>query len=512
MWPFKKPTIAVDAQVIPTRPAWAGDSLQNFMTGMGTMSDKTSYSRYMPEVGIDRMTADSLFRSSWLGKRIVTTVADDMVRKWRTVMWDGSQDEDGVFDITREEDRLQVRKRVHSCIKWSRHYGGSLMIMVVKNQSRREQLEEPIDVEKVKKGDLQNLIVYDRWRVYGTPPDKRDYQAEAATFVPYLNQQFGDPNFGFPEFYYLADTSAKIHHSRCIRFNGEELPWTEWTKNAMWDDSIYKTGLRAITSYDELMSACRNLVTKASIDIFSASDLADTLSTNDGTKRAQIRYQALAMMMSVYGIAIIDKDKESFDRKPLTFAGLKDLCDRFALDISGAYDIPLVRLFGMAPGGLNSDGESNLINYENHVAAKQVSDISPQLAQLDQVVVRSALDYMPDDYRSAWNPLRQMTEAQLSQIGYQDAQRDALYLDRSVITREAAATELRASGKMPNLTQDVVDAAKKQDADAGKAAEVAAKKAAEPTPPTVIAPEAKTTGEESNLLPIKGKAKERAAV
>lgn len=487
----KRPADLVDPEpelvLSPTNRALvASDGLMNFVTGMGTSSDATTHSRYMPEVGLDRQQCDSLARSSWLGAKVRDCIVDDMVSEWRKPMWDGSQDDDGVFDIEKEEQRLQVPKRVHSGAKWGRHYGGNIMVMVIKGQTTRQQMAEPLDVEKVKKGDLINLVNYDRWRVYATPPDKRDYSKDASTFVPYLNQNFDDPNFGLPEFYYLSDTSLKVHQSRCIRFGGVELPWIEWQKNAMWDDSIYKVIARSLTAYDELMSACRQLVKKASCDVFGAEGLVEQLADADGTAAAQQRYQALAFMMSVYNIAVIDKDKENFDRKPLTFAGLRELADRFALDVAGAADVPLTRLFGQAPSGLNTDGDSQAKNYNKHIKARQVANLSPQMQQLDQVLVRSALGYMPDDYKSEWCPLNQLSETENAAIGYQNAQRDQLNVTNKITTREACAIELRS--KNPNLPKDIVDKAKAAD-------ELAAKQAA-------AVPEPSKPGEKS-AVPVK---------
>lgn len=478
MWPFKAKT-----QLQPAHPAishgrpetMALDSLVNFYTGMGTRRDQSQHSRYTPEVGIDRLTADSIFRSSWLGKRVITTIADDMTREWRIPIWDGSRDDDGVFDIQREETRLQVPKRVHSAIKWARMYGGCLIFMVTKDARTREDLERPLDVESVSKGDLVNLILYDRWRAWGMPPELRD-TSNPDLLVPYLNQTLDDPNFGFPEYYYLSDTMVKIHHSRCVRFEGEELSWYEWAKNAFWHDSVYKSIMRALTSYDTLMAGSSNLVTQANIDVMMAGGLVDALATQEGTDRVLKRYEMLNLMKSVFGLMVLDKDGEELKRQALSaLGGLRDVMDRFALDVSGAADVPVTRLFGQQPSGLNSDGESNLVNYEAHVKAKQAKDVTPQLNQLDQVLVRSALGRMPKDYRFEWNPLRQQSDGDKATNELKRAQRDKIYLDSKVATREAVAREVRASGAMPNFTDADVKAAKKADEDAAKMAEEMAK-------------------------------------
>jgi len=434
---------------------FAVDGISNLITGMGTESDKSYHTQYLQETGVDRTTCDAIFRSSWLARRVVTSIADDMCRKWRTVMWDGSNDDDGIFDIQREELRVALPKRVHSALKWARHYGGAIVVMIVKGQ---DDLAEPLNVERVKKGDLQSLVVYDRWRLYGAPPDKF-VGNNPHLLVPYLNQQLGDPNFGLPEYYYLADTSMRIHHTRCVRFDGEELPWTDWMRNAMWHDSVYRSLMVAIKNYDTLIAGCGHLVQEASVDILSAEGLTDILGDDKGQTAMAARYQLMSMMKSVHRMIVIDKDLEAYDRKPVSFGGLKDLLDRFAQDVAGAAEVPLTRLFGVSPGGLNATGEHDQQNYDDHVAAKQIEVMSPQLYQLDQVMVRSALGYMPDDYRFVWNPMRQMSEAEKADIGVKNATRDKTYLDAGVLTEGAVARELRATGTYPNMTEDDVNLA-----------------------------------------------------
>ena len=480
MWPFSKK--AIDAALVPVpQRTRVNDNLVNFVMGMGTSHDRTQHTQYTPQKFIDRMTADAIFGTSWLGKRIITTIADDMCREWRTHLWDGSQDDTkGIFGLQKEEERLQVPKRVHSALKFSRQFGGSIMVMFTKDAKTRDALAEPLDVERVKKGDLLNLVVYDRWRVAAMPPNSHASVENLDLLVPYLNQTMDNPNFGLPEHYYLADTSVAIHHSRCIRFDGEELSWYEWARNGMWHDSVYRSIMRAVTNYDTLMAGAASMVTQANIDILMAQDFADMLSTDDGTARAQQRYQLMNMMKSLFGMIVLDKDKEDFKRQPIgALTGVRELCDKFALDVSGAADVPLTRLFGMPPSGLNTDGESNLINYENHIHSRQKSNLSPQMLQLDQVLVRSALGRMPDDYQSTWNPLRQMTDAQKATIEKTRADRDAIYIDRKVVTREACAREIRANRSMPNFTdKDVRSAA---EADKKAAEQAAATPAGKPT-------------------------------
>ncbi|MGO9291466.1 MAG: anti-CBASS protein Acb1 family protein [Polyangia bacterium] len=461
---------AIDSPGTPGQynPFLALDGLANFVTGMGTTSDKTTHSRYMPGLPIDRITADSIFESSWSGKRLVVTPADDMVRKWRKIKWDGMDKgaaSKGLPAITAEEKRVQLKKRVHQCIQWSRLYGGCIGVMMIRGQANAAAMREPLDVERLGKDCLLGILVFDRWRVYGMPPDKvplvqGQTQVDASIVAPYLNQSLGDPNFGLPEFYFLADSAVQVHHSRCVRFNGVELPWYEWMRNALWDDSVYRATMSATKNYDSIVAGAGTLITEANQDVVSAEGLWDLLATDKGTGEVLKRYQLLNAMKGTTRLMVLDKDKETYTRNAAQFSGVAQILADSRTDLAGAYDMPMTRLFGQSPGGLGSNGDGEQQNWDDHIQSKQELDLGPQLEKIDQVLVRSALGYMPENFQSDFRPLRQMNELQASQMRLNKANADKIWFDMGVATEGLIARERSNDGSFETMEDDDVAMAK----------------------------------------------------
>jgi phage-related protein (TIGR01555 family) len=91
--------------------------------------------------------------------------------------------------------------------------------------------------------------------------------------------------------------------------------------------------------------------------------------------------------------------EEEWQRVQTNFSGLAELIREFMTIISGAArvgasPIPLSRLFGQSAGrglGARSGGEDDLTNYYDGVSAWQRNEVSPRMAMLDRVLVRSAL-------------------------------------------------------------------------------------------------------------------------
>lgn len=85
---------------------------------------------------------------------------------------------------------------------------------------------------------------------------------------------------------------------------------------------------------------------------------------------------------SVSKALIVDSDEE-YERKQIAFTGLPDVLQQFLILVSGAADIPLTRLLGQSPSGLNSTGEHDMKNYYDRITAIQTLEIGPALHNLD---------------------------------------------------------------------------------------------------------------------------------
>ena len=75
-------------------------------------------------------------------------------------------------------------------------------------------------------------------------------------------------------------------------------------------------------------------------------------------------------LMNNMGIYVMDKE-DDFDTKEYTFSGLNDIYESFMLDVAGACEMPVTKLFGRNPAGFNATGESDLKQYYDTVEEKQ---------------------------------------------------------------------------------------------------------------------------------------------
>lgn len=460
-------------------------SLKNDKVGIGTTRDQRAYTQYNPVMPIDRVTVEQIFRSSWLGQRIISTLTEDMIRNWRRPKWDDLGDDDkDVKALQRLEKKLQVKKRLLTASKWARLYGGALLIPVLRSQPD-EVLPEPLDYDQIEKDDLVAIHVFDRWR--------------ASHDGTIINDAL-DPQNGMPEHYRLAESSVRLHHTRVIRLDGREMPYFIWRANSMWSDSVLQILINNLKQYDTAVAALTTMMFQLNVDVIMQQGLRTLLSQKGGEAKAVERFRQFAISKAFNGVALLDKDTEEFQRHPYSFAGVDKAFDKVMYDVCGAADVPFTRLFGQSPAGMNATGESDTRNYYDHVAARREEHIDPAMSKLDEILVRSAFGYMPEGYESEWLPLWQETAKEEADAELVRAQTAQIYWNMGVIDEGIIAHDVYSRGAFNGMTRKHVKAAEMSAREKPEATEI--------TPPTVPGQEIATTEKRGAQAPEPGEDEE----
>lgn len=426
--------VVTDSAALARTNRAASDGLENFVAGLGTDRDKRSHSSYGFVYTVSRPELEAMYRSSWLAKRVVNTVADDMTREGWTVEFD-DPDGEGRKALARAEKQLQVAAKVNSALRWARLYGGCIIVMGTKGQ----KLNEPLDPARVRRGDLRFLQVLDRWRCAASPT---------------LTMGLEDPNFGQPEYFIVAESSVQVHHSRVLRFDGQELPYFQWRQNAMWHDSELQHTYGALTDVDATTAALATMMFEANVDVVTSEGLQNIMSTKLGEETVTKRYRLAGTLKSFNRMLLLD-GKEKYEKKGNSFANLDKVLDKFMDNVCGASEIPRTRLFGQSAAGLNATGEGDEKNYHDVVSSKQETDLRPQLDKLYAVLVPSALGAMPDDFEFDFNPLKQISDKEQAAIDYQRAQTDDIYFAMGVLDEAMVGKSLKDRGTYALTDEDI---------------------------------------------------------
>lgn len=417
------------------------DGFENLISNLGTEQDKRSHSRFVNGRLLshdgNRDELSAMYRTDWLAGKAVDIVPDDMVREWRE--FDGDIDPKIIARLVDEENRLAIRDTFNEAHKWARLYGTAFIIMVV---SDGLDPREPLDISKTKEGDLQHIKAIDRHFLY------------PAELVPIQNPF--DPMYGYPEFYRFVETSVVIHHSRVLRFDGVKIPYAELRRNNYNSDSILARIYDALTNFVTVANGAASMVYETNVDVVQIKGLMGFLQTAEGEAVIRKRFALAGMLKSNNNMLLLDAE-ESFNTKNNTFSGLPDLLSKYANFLAAATDIPATRLLGSAASGFNATGEGDLKNYYDNVRSSQIRDYKPKLDIFDKLMARNI--GLPEDADLSYDfkSLYQMSEKEVAEVGNMNAQRDAVYLDREIVTEVSIAKELKQKGVYTNITDDEID-------------------------------------------------------
>jgi phage-related protein (TIGR01555 family) len=436
-------------QTKPAAPAvkkQTQDSFQNALarTGWGTnnLLNATQYP-------ITRLTKDynlmnSLYRNSWISKKIINTIPDDMCKNW--------------FDITAEmapgitdrynalEKRTKIREKIVEGLYWGRLYGGAGAIMLI--EGHEDILNEPLDLDSVMPNSFKGLFIADRWS--GIYPS-----VEVITDIC-------DPDFGLPKYYDVIDTSGnvvqKVHHSRVIRFEGRKLPFWENQAEVHWGAAELEHVFDELAKRDNTSWNIASLVFQANLLVDKVDGLDQLLTLSD--PQAQRDFYNIKSAQNIQrnnqAMMLIGKEEEILSMQ-YTFAGLNDIYESFMMDVAGAAEIPVTKLFGRSPAGLNATGESDLQNYYDMVSQQQTTVLKPKIDKLLPVMFMSEFGAVPDDLDVKFNPIATPSEEKVAEIVGKKVDSIDKVFNSGIISQKHARSELHELSYTTNMFTSITD-------------------------------------------------------
>lgn len=416
------------------------DSFVNFINSFGTSKDPISGSNYT-YVAMSRAQLEAAFRSDWVARKTVEIPARDATREWRRWHADDTQ----IETIEEIETNLDIRRKVYQAMVRARLYGGAALVLGVDQGASNEE----IDLDAVGEGDLKYVHVV----------------AAHDLVVGEIEQDITSPYYCEPKFYRPATQYMNIidiHPSRVIRFIGSELPDHNISSPAGqgWGDSILQVVDDAIKAAGLVAGGIAAMVNDAKLDVIRIPGLSKHLSSQDYTDKLKARFGAANTGKSILNALLLDKDEE-WERIASDFGSLPDVLKMYLLIASGAADIPATRMLGQSAQGLNATGDGDIRNYYDRIASEQRTVLTPALARLDEVLIRSAIGAEDPDIYYEWAPLWQMDEAQKAEIANKKANTFKIDVDTAALPIEALAkarsNQLIEDGTYPGLESALED-------------------------------------------------------
>lgn len=402
---------------------------------------------------------NSLYRSHWVVQKIINTIPQDMMKNGYDFQSDINPDQ--IQKISKIIRQTRLHSKILNGLYWGRLYGGAAGIIMIDGEADR--MDEPLDLDRVMPGAFKGLLIMDRWS--GIMPS-----ADLITDIT-------DPDFGMPEYYEVTLPEGqgviRLHNSRVCRFTGREMPYLEKLAENYWGTSEMEHVFSELKKRDNVSWNIALLTFMANIRVMKIDGMEQLLAYG-GDKSQQALYntlEGLNMMLNNNGIQILGKD-DSYESHQYTFSGLGEVYDRFMMDVSGACGIPVTKLFGRSPAGMNSTGDADMDNYYDTIEQSQESQLRPVLDKLLPIVCMSALGAVPDDLDYIFNPVRRPSNDEKQSLGSQQTAAVVQAYTAGLVSEKTALRELQGSSKLTgmwtNITDKQIEAASDQPEAAGE--------------------------------------------
>lgn len=409
------------------------NGLENLVANLGTSKDKRTASTISKKT----LTSEELitmYSGDWLTRKIIDIPVDDSTRKWRKFL---GLEPDQVSLLEKAERTLRVKQTINRGAKRGRLFGGALVLMGIDGAG---ELNEPLEVERVKAESLKYLKVIDRQYVKPGPVDVKNPDAL---------------NFMRPEFYKLSN-KTEIHSSRVLRFDGVDTPDAERAADEFWTTAVPEVIYDAILNVSIMTAVTSSLVYEAKVDIIQVEDLGNMVSTPEGESLVRARFALADKVKSLNNMLLLDSN-ETYIQNEYSFAGLEGLLTKYLLIGSSAADIPATRLLGQSAIGFSATGEGDQNNYDNMVRSFQEDRLEPELNKLDEVLLRSTFGQVPETYSFEFEPLEEQNEKEVAETEKIQMETITGYVASGVLPPWIGTSKLVEDGTYPALDEDYVD-------------------------------------------------------
>lgn len=415
-----------------------------FRLGYGSQSPLEATEYPLTRMTDNYALLNSLYRGNWVVQNVVGIIPDDMTKRWFNLS--GTISPDYLAEFERVQRVTQLKDKINIGLKWGRLYGGAVGLIMIEGQEN--ELDKPIDFELIYPGTFKGLYILDRWS--GVNPDME------------IVTDMSDSDFGLPKYYSIADSEgriyAKVHHSRIIRFTGRELPYLEKIAEMYWGESEVEALYSDVVKHDNVAMNMAALTFRANVDTMEVQNLDQlfSIASMEQQRRFWNVMQAQSVCKSNFGVQLVNKD-DKITNTQYTFTGLQEVYDSMCLDLAGASRIPVTKLFGRAPAGLNATGESDLQNYYDYIDTLRESVLKPILYKILPVLAMSAWGAIPDDldimFPTLWTP----TAKEISEIVKYKAETIVTVFQAGLMDQATAQKELKKLSDETGLFDSITD-------------------------------------------------------
>jgi len=379
------------------------DGAQNILTGLGMRGRDSAVSTvFTANKLLTQVELEGAYSSSGIARRIVDLIVDD-------ALGNRVESDAKLYD---EFTRLDMFKKVGELARLSRLHGGAIMLMIT--QDGIEDMAMPLNENNLQRVD--KLVVFDRWEVQVLNTDF-DNNPTSDTYGEIMQYTIR-PRIGTP---------LIVHHSRVIRMDGDYLPRQMRQHNQDWHASALQAAYQGFLNYMTAQGFIPSVMKEFSLTVFKLKGLFAAYAEGNEASIAK-RVNDMQVSKSNTNGIFIDADQEEFIREYASVGGYAELVDKEMELLCADSGIPMTKLFGRSPQGMNATGDGDADVWYKNVERYQTLELEPVINRIVQLLeIQTLWTDKPDAFEWEWPSLHPMSELELAEVRLKSAQADKIY-------------------------------------------------------------------------------------
>lgn len=329
-------------------------------------------------------------------RKISETVAREMVRKWIVLQSSGDEDKgDKIKALNDAFDKFKVRDVFRQAAEHDGLFGRGTVFIDTGYTDDADELAMPLILseKKIPVGGLKGIRAIEPIWLYPQAYNSRDPLRD---------------DFYKPQTWYC--NGRAVHVSRLLQFVGRQVPDILKPSYQFSGISLSQMArpyvdnwLRARESVSDLLHSFSTMVLSTNMGAFLQGDGGDQM-----IYRAQVFNQT----RDNRGLFMVDKETETLSNVSTPLGTLDHLQSQAQEQLASVSGIPLIKLLGISPAGLNASSEGELMVFYDTIHAYQEHLFGANLEKLLKIMQLHLFGDIDPDIGYRFEPLWQLNEAE----------------------------------------------------------------------------------------------------
>jgi phage-related protein (TIGR01555 family) len=376
---------------------------------------------------------------------IVETIATEMTRKWIRIEAKGDKDKTKKISLLQDElKRLKVREAFEKIAEVDGYFGRAHLYLDTGHTDDPAELKTPIgngangiSERKFERGMLKRVAVIEPTWTYPTR---------------YNSNNPLKPDWYNPQMWFVMQN--EIHVSRCLRFVGREVPDMLKPAYSFGGLSLTQMAKPYVENWLNTRQSVADIIRAFSVMVLG-TNLGESLTPSGNELFA--RADLFNNTRDNRGLMMIDAETEEFQNVSAPLGTLDALQAQTQEHMASVSRIPLVKLLGISPHGLNATAEPELRAFYDTIGSQQQKFFAPNLDKVFAFAQMNLWGRVDPDISYAWEPLWSLDEKGEAEVKKTEAETDVILIDAGVISPEEARARVANDPSTPYQGIDVND-------------------------------------------------------